>query len=271
MAAAGSSFAKKAGRARVKGNVPIAGGGAGNGGGAASAETETGAILGERATITHYPFSRPAGTKLTEEEIDAMRAFDSEEEEAAWYAARENDPAAGAPTTLPASASPAPMPRFENADQFAEWLTQNPEGGGNIWTAAPAQHAEIYDVAVYTPAAQDTAQVNGLVGYHFHGRMGMGSPDFVPQQEAEPGAERRQTFTYFADCTKSPSDDYLAASHSGEIEDYLQNGTPVRKTDRAGAGTKGTRRYEGVGGGAMRRGAGCCSMRSTGWMRWAAG
>lgn len=52
---------------------------------------------------------------------------------------------------------------------------------------------------------------------------------------------------YYYDSTKSQRDDpdYLEAFNKAET--YIKNGTPIRKTNRAGANTQGTRLVEGIG------------------------
>lgn len=231
------------------------------GGGGAVARSYVPALGSGDGGRVHYPFSRPAGQPWTDEELEAGAAFEDEDEEASWYAARDSSPQDTALTNAAEwyeredeamgagwRADDGSPPQFGSAEEFAAWLSQRPEGGGNVWVADPAEAGDVYNVAVYTSTPQDVAQVNGLVGYHFRGRMGMGG-EFYPEQEAEPSERQQQVFTYFADCTKSPSDDYMAHLTDGTLEDYMENGTPVRKTDKAGAGTAGTRRYAGVGSG----------------------
>ncbi len=53
--------------------------------------------------------------------------------------------------------------------------------------------------------------------------------------------------TYDYDSTKSRSDDPDYALAAEKIRQYIQKGTPIRETDRAGQGTKGTRLVEGLG------------------------
>ena len=59
-----------------------------------------------------------------------------------------------------------------------------------------------------------------------------------------------RSFVLFADSTKSRRTDLGVALEQFEqaMSVYVQDGSPLRKTDRAGAGTKGTRLVEGIPG-----------------------
>lgn len=64
----------------------------------------------------------------------------------------------------------------------------------------------------------------------------------------EPHRDSDRSFVVAADTTKSRSDDLGEAMWHFEnnLPDMMRNGSPVRTTDRAGAGTKGTRLVEGL-------------------------
>ncbi len=81
-----------------------------------------------------------------------------------------------------------------------------------------------------------------LLGYawakHVHGES-LGVPVRIDER----------TFEVAADSTKGrgiAGEEFLA-----DVDDYLENGTPVRTTDRAGAGTRGTRLVNGLGAGGV--------------------
>jgi len=61
------------------------------------------------------------------------------------------------------------------------------------------------------------------------------------------GADQGMRLSYYYDSTKSRRDDpdYFAAFEKALL--YINEGTPVRTTNRAGIGTKGTRLVEGIG------------------------
>jgi hypothetical protein len=54
-------------------------------------------------------------------------------------------------------------------------------------------------------------------------------------------------FIFYYDSTKSRRDDPDLMQAFEKAERYIEEGTPVRKTNRAGYGTRGTRLVEGIG------------------------
>lgn len=52
---------------------------------------------------------------------------------------------------------------------------------------------------------------------------------------------------YYYDSTKSIRDDLHNVEAEKLARDYIKNGSPIRKSDRAGKNTKGTRKCEGIG------------------------
>jgi len=92
------------------------------------------------------------------------------------------------------------------------------------------------------PLTDDEAQqVAGAMGYAYRATVA-GEPLGMPERDTP------YSFVVGADTTKSARDDLGMALE--EFEDTLptmiSEGSPVRKTDRAGAGTKGTRLVEGM-------------------------
>lgn len=92
------------------------------------------------------------------------------------------------------------------------------------------------------PLTDDEAgHVAGAMGYAYRATVAGESPG-VPERDTP------YSFVVSADTTKSARDDLGMALE--EFEDTLptmiDEGSPVRKTDRAGAGTKGTRLVEGM-------------------------
>lgn len=75
-----------------------------------------------------------------------------------------------------------------------------------------------------------------LIGYRYRAAV-HGEPMDYPQRDST------HSFVVAADTTKSASDDLGMAldDFEGGLTDFVKDGSPVRKTDRAGAGTKGTR------------------------------
>lgn len=71
--------------------------------------------------------------------------------------------------------------------------------------------------------------------------------DIYTPRDSYNEVDNETILTYGYDSTKSRRDDPDFKNAFGIAFAYILHGTPVRKTDRAGAGTKGTRRYAGIG------------------------
>lgn len=86
----------------------------------------------------------------------------------------------------------------------------------------------------------DVKRMAGLVGYSYR-RTVAGEPLSDPVRDSD------YSFYVFADTTKTASDDLGMALErfEGELPGMFLEGSDVRKTDRAGAGTKGTRLIDG--------------------------
>lgn len=102
------------------------------------------------------------------------------------------------------------------------------------WAGEPCQ------LAVYTERPATLAHVEALLGYLWRGPMRGEWCDGC-------GVERvaGHLFIFDLDTTKSQRDDVPDAWDAHRA--WLTEGTPVRTTDRAGAGTKGTRAHAGLG------------------------
>lgn len=95
--------------------------------------------------------------------------------------------------------------------------------------------------------AQDTLNIIGLLEYFFHGPLAIGGEYELVQPDPETEApQTTNVFVFWLDSTKSRRDDIFDALDL--LAEYLSEGTPIRKTDRAGVGTKGTRKYQPVKG-----------------------
>lgn len=91
------------------------------------------------------------------------------------------------------------------------------------------------------PLSDDEVQhFAGLVGYTYRSTVA-GEPLDTPERDSP------YSFTVYADTTKTRRDDVGMALEEFEqqLPDLIQNGSPVRKTDRSGEGTKGTRLVDG--------------------------
>ena len=99
---------------------------------------------------------------------------------------------------------------------------------------------------LYVYAGENSAQVAGLISYYIAAAGKMRGDGVYPSSPDEHGG-----VWIYVDLTKSRSDDYGISmdvyQSENSIQDLLTEGSPVRKTNRAGAGTKGTRAVEGIG------------------------
>ena len=96
---------------------------------------------------------------------------------------------------------------------------------------------DLHEFAVYCPDA-DPAAVVALVSYFLRGPLAMGGEWYGEWAEIDGPLVR-----FAPDLTKSRRDDpygELTDPATG-IEAWLRTGSPIRTTDRAGAGTRGTR------------------------------
>lgn len=90
-------------------------------------------------------------------------------------------------------------------------------------------------------------QLAGCVGYALR-QVLHGEELSEPVKIAWKGRTNEKSIVrFYYDSTKSRSDDPKEAEAFELAARYIAEGTPVRTTDRAGAGTKGTRLCEGVG------------------------
>lgn len=156
------------------------------------------------------------------------------------------------PEVLP---RPAAVPGIlADADALAAWLNTEPA----LVDTTPADLARApwlgefgytdSALALWCERPQDAAHVAGLLAYFCHGPLALGDEW---QVDPLPGwAETGRLFVVSWDLTKSRRDDVawtLTDLETG-LEAMLITGTPVRTTDRAGVGTKGTRKWAGLAG-----------------------
>jgi hypothetical protein len=155
----------------------------------------------------------------------------------------------------------APAPHaFNSEPEFAAWLNAHPgiwPGGqgaslyannAGYWVAYsdPAFGlSDVYEIAVCCEDEQHAEHVAGLVGYFVQGPFA-GEFSASGAMTPEDPALRYRLFCFYVDFTKSRRDDVYDVLPS--LWEMLREGSPVRKTDRAGAGTRGTRKHEGLGG-----------------------
>lgn len=144
------------------------------------------------------------------------------------------------------------LPRRTNDRAFAAWLNAHPaayhgdpaELARCPWTAWTDTTTDLSELAILVTQPHAVAAVQGLVGYFLSGVAALGGEWAAGPVVPTPHG---QLFCFSLDGTKSARDD-LYSVISDELETLLQVGSPVRKTDRAGAGTKGTRKWPGLQG-----------------------
>jgi hypothetical protein len=116
----------------------------------------------------------------------------------------------------------------------------------NRWMSADNAEfgaTDISDVAVFTEQPHSIVHIGGLAQYFFEGPFAGEYYTTTCPDEVD-GFGR--VFFLGTDFTKSRRDDWGDALP--ELWDMLRDGSPIRKTDRAGLGTKGTRKHAGITG-----------------------
>jgi hypothetical protein len=134
---------------------------------------------------------------------------------------------------------------FRDEVSFAGWLDQNPDvcpDGEHSWYDYKSFESDGYGLALMTSKPCAVEHVDNLARYFFEGRFageyyGTESPDAVD------GMGR--LFFLNTDFTKSRHDDWT--DYINELWPLLKEGSPVRKTNRMGIGTAGTRAVVGLG------------------------
>jgi hypothetical protein len=154
-----------------------------------------------------------------------------------------------------------PKAIFASDTDFATWLNTvrcifadakgTPCGEPTSWVEWTAWDdpdfgaSDIYEVALFCDELQDPSHVEALVAYFAKGPF---AGEYGPAPATSPKLPffENRLFLFSVDFTKSRRDDVYDALPA--LWEILRDGTPVRKTDRAGAGTKGTRKHQGIQG-----------------------
>jgi hypothetical protein len=138
---------------------------------------------------------------------------------------------------------PAGDESFRDDAEFADWLNENPElaDESTDWRDYARFDTDFDAIAIYTSVPRQTSQVEALAAYFLEGRFageiyGVMSPDSVNGWG--------QVFIIRSDSTKSRHDDWT--EYMDELWPLLREGSPIRKTNVKGPGTKGTRAVEGL-------------------------
>lgn len=156
----------------------------------------------------------------------------------------------------------APLYTLVSEDHLARWIetAYAPRYGDNWtpWQAASLAHGEgpndprIDALAIYTDQAHDADAVSGLVSYFFAGRLRMGWGfqllDVALKTAADDG--HGHLFFFACDLTETQSSQPIRRVDT-EFFPILIEGTKARVSDRAGPGTRGTRKHNGLRGNVM--------------------
>jgi hypothetical protein len=151
------------------------------------------------------------------------------------------------------SARPAGPPAPLSDAALAGWLNRSPtayDGDAESvarwpWATWANPPADLCELAIWVAEPHDPAAVQGLLAYFFDGPAALGGEWSCGA--VWPGPAGGQIVFMHFDGTKSRRDD-LYSVISDEFPTFLRDGSPVRTTDRAGAGTRGTRKHAGLHG-----------------------
>lgn len=91
---------------------------------------------------------------------------------------------------------------------------------------------------------QEIRNAAGCLGYALQQHMrteNMDDPEILVNNS------RRTVLEFYCDSTKSRRDDNYAPEAFDSAFEYIVDGSPIRTTNRAGAGTRGTRLVNGIG------------------------
>lgn len=141
--------------------------------------------------------------------------------------------------------------RFACEAEFAQWLnaTYSVWGGNpdeverNPWVTVGDLVGDFDTIALFTEEPHDLQDVIDLTRYFIEGPFA--GEYYSAYTVIFPGLFGHLSFIEI-DSTKSRRDDI--GDVLPELWQMLRDGTPVRKTDRAGVGTRGTRKSEGLKG-----------------------
>ena len=150
-----------------------------------------------------------------------------------------------------AAQSAAKEPDSEQEVPYSDEAVGSPEkvevkGYGTFYRSdAYPHHSDIYFLRIQADeelSDEEVTRLAQLTGYAYRTTV-RGESLGYPERDS------KRSFVVHADTTKSRSDDvgYALAKFSHNLPQIAKTGSPVRKTDRAGAGTAGTRLVDGLG------------------------
>ena len=131
---------------------------------------------------------------------------------------------------------------------LAELLNGDPFVPSNRWQGYPEWTGDGYGIAL--AFSKPVSDPTHLLAYFCRANLAMGYDGFDGEYTGCPvdaPDENGQAMVWYWSCdlTKSARDD--VAHELGSLGEFMRTGSPVRKTDRAGHGTRGTRAVIGVG------------------------
>lgn len=136
----------------------------------------------------------------------------------------------------------------ESDEDLAILLNDDPFVPSTMWQGYEQWTGDGYGIAL--AFSRPVADPTHLLAYFCRANLAMGWDGFNGESTGTPvdvtDAQGRACVWYWpCDLTKSARDDI--AAELGDLAEFMQFGSPLRKTDRSGPGTKGTRAVAGVG------------------------
>jgi hypothetical protein len=150
------------------------------------------------------------------------------------------------------NSSPTLPLQFRDEAALCDWLNSHPhEWGGTVedamrrpWTYAESPYfgdRDIYETILCTERVHTAGHIDELTRYFFEGEF---AGEHLGTEECY--GSKGRLFILDTDFTKSRRDDW--GDVLPRLWNIMREGSPVRKTNQAGPGTKGTRKVEGVDG-----------------------
>lgn len=140
------------------------------------------------------------------------------------------------------STAHARLPKsFSSELEFAQWMNEFQPDGHWGWVDAGHLVSDVDCIAIGTQRPVHRDQMESLARYFLEGPF---AGEYYGLECLDEADGWGRLFILSTDSTKCRHDDMGDAL--SDLWSHFQEGSPVRKTDRAGLGTRGTRAVEGV-------------------------
>lgn len=130
---------------------------------------------------------------------------------------------------------------FDSELDFARWLNEEQPDGHWGWSDVGNLVCDVDCIAIATQRPVHVEQMDALARYFFEGPF---AGEYYGTECLDEQGGWGRLFLLSTDTTKSRHDDWTDTI--SKLWSHLQEGSPIRKTQRAGLGTKGTRAVEGL-------------------------